>query len=123
MRSALLGAAGLALTSLVSPLHAKDSGDDRLAALADEYYAYQVGEYNQVEEPDGSTEPGDRLWSVTPEAYRARADYAKKMLAKLEALDETSLSPAAKVDAAVLQTLLQEEIEDQIREHRLKAGF
>ncbi|WP_427966959.1 DUF885 domain-containing protein [Altererythrobacter sp.] len=117
MRSALLGAAGLVLTAIVSPLHAEDGADDRLAALADEYYAYQVGEYNQVEEPDGSTEPGDRLWSVTPEAYRARADYAKAMLARVEALDAASLSDSSKVDAAVLRTLLQEEIGDiQFRE-------
>lgn len=110
-RAAVLAAA-LASTSLAAQESAPASADARLAALTDAWYAYQIAEYHQIEQPDGSTEAGDRYWSVVPAAEQARADRAKAMLAKLEALPEAQFSPAAKIDAAVFRTLLEEEIGD-----------
>lgn len=106
-------AAALALTS-VTPARAQatQGADARLAALTDGWYAYQLAEYRQVEQADGSTEPGDRLWSATPAANQARAEQAKAMLAKLEAIPAAQLSASAKIDAAVFRTLLEEQIGD-----------
>ena len=95
-----------------TPLAAQDGADARLAALTDSWYAYQLAEYHQIEQPDGSTESGDRLWSSTPAANQARAEQAKAMLAKLEAIPAAQLSASAKVDAAVFRTLLEEQIGD-----------
>ncbi|MXO68236.1 DUF885 family protein [Altererythrobacter marinus] len=109
----ILAAAVLALAvTAAPPLAARDSADGQLAALADAYYEYQLAEHRQVEQPNGSIAPGPRLWSVTPEAQRARADKAREFLARLERLDREALGPQARIDAAVLRTLLQHEIGD-----------
>lgn len=110
MRIVSWQAAVLAAALCAAPLAAQDSADARLAALTDGWYAYQLAEYHQVEEPDGSTRSGDRLPTVTPAANQARADYAKATLAKLEALPLGQLSAPAQIDAAVFRTLLEEEI-------------
>ncbi len=62
--------------------------------------------------PDGSTELGDRFPDITPQAYAARAEYAKAARAKLEGIDTGALSPAASIDAAVFRQMLDEEIGD-----------
>lgn len=107
-----LRAAILAAALVASPLAAQDGADARLAALTEDWHAYQLREYNQIEQPDGSTQAGDRYWSVTPAAEQARADRARAMLAKLEALPVAEFSPSARIDAAVFRTLLEEEIGD-----------
>ena len=104
-------AAVLVASASAAPLMAQ-SADSQVNALTDAWYAHNLAEYRQVEQPDGSTEPGDRFPSVTPADNVARADYAKAMLAKLDAVDASGLSAARKIDAAVFRTLLQEEIGD-----------
>ena len=119
--------AAMAACVIVAPLQAQDirtsettatstttaaSADDRLAALTDEYYAYQLDQYHQIEEGNGSTAPGNRLPSVTPEANLARAAKAEAFLARLGSLDKAALGAKAKVDAAVFRTLLEQEIGD-----------
>lgn len=111
MRIAFHGAAILALC-LASPVVAQGSADAALSALTDDYYAWQLAEYVQIEMPDGSTESGGSLPSVTPEAYRARARKAADYLARLEAMDEDALGEKARIDAAVFRTILQEAIGD-----------
>ena len=103
---AFLGAAPL--TAQFGPA----SADAELAVLTDGWYAYQLAEYHQIEQADGSTEPGDRLWSATPAANRARAEQARAMLAKLDAIPQAQLSASARIDAAVFRTLLEEQIGD-----------
>lgn len=111
--SALAGALALTLAPpLAAQASAPRSADARIAALTDGWYAYRLAEYRQIEQPDGSTESGDRFSSATPAANLARADYAKAALAKLDALPAAELSPAAKIDAAVFRTLLEEQIGD-----------
>ena len=117
MRIGSCKAAILAIALMPSPLAALDGAEAQLAALTDDWHAYQLKEYVQLEQPDGSTDAGDRYWSATPQAHQARADYAKAMLAELEAVPVAQLSPAAKIDAAVFRTLLEEQIGDaQFRE-------
>jgi uncharacterized protein (DUF885 family) len=105
-------AAVLAVAFAATPLAAQGDADARLAALTDGWYAYQLAEYNQIEEADGSTEPGDRYWSATPAANLARADRARATLAEVDAIPAAQLSPSARVDAAVFRTLLEEQIGD-----------
>ena len=110
MRIVSWKAAVLVAALVAAPLAAQESADARLAALTDAWYAYQLAEYHQIEQADGSTEMGDRYWSATPAAQAARAEQAKTALAKLDAIPSAQLSPAAKIDAAVFHTLLEEEI-------------
>lgn len=106
----------IAACVLAAPLQAQEAAPNNaeasLSALTDEYYDYQLDQYHQVEEGNGSTAPGDRLPSVTPEANLARAAKAKAFLERLDALDQAALDASAKVDAAVFRTLLKQEIGD-----------
>lgn len=105
-------AAVVAACVVVAPLQAQETADDRLSALTGEYYAYQLAQYKQVEEGNGSTAPGNELASVTPEAHLARAAKAEEFLQRLTALDENALSPSSRTDAAVFRTLLESDIGD-----------
>ena len=112
MRIVFAKAAILAAAAAAAPLAAQAGADERLSALTDSWYAYQLAEYRQIEQPDGSTEPGDSFASVTPAANLARADKASAALASLDAIPSAQLSPAARIDGAVFRTLLQEQIGD-----------
>lgn len=112
MRIVFAKAAILAAAAAAAPLAAQAGADERLSALTDGWYAYQLAEYRQIEQPDGSTEPGDSFASVTPAANLARADKAGAALASLDAILSAQLSPAARIDAAVFRTLLQEQVGD-----------
>lgn len=112
MRTAILGAAVLAVSTFVTPLSAQDNADERLMALADDYFDFQLAEYGLTENENGGTEQGDRLWSVAPEAQRARAARYERFLQQLEAIDTSDLSPDARTNALVLRTLLESEIGD-----------
>ncbi|MDG6078138.1 DUF885 family protein [Erythrobacter litoralis] len=110
-KSALRLGAALALC-VGGPLAAQDSADERLSALADEYYYYRLEQFGQSETASGDTEQGDRLWSVTPEAQRARAAQYSAYLERLEALPKSEFTEDARIDAAVFRTLLEQEIGD-----------
>ena len=112
MRIVFAKAAILAAAAAAAPLAAQAGADERLSALTDSWYAYQLAEYRQIEQPDGSTEPGDSFASVTPAANLARVDKASAALASLDAIPSAQLSPAARIDAAVFRTLLQEQVGD-----------
>ena len=112
MRIVSWSAAVLVAALLSPPLAAQDDADRQLSALTDRWHAYQLAEYRQIEQPDGTTEPGDRYASVTPEASLARAAIAQGMLARLDAIDAPALSASARTDSAVFRTLLEEQIGD-----------
>ncbi|WP_133365286.1 DUF885 domain-containing protein [Qipengyuania sediminis] len=103
---------GLALSLMATPLAAQDSADGQLAALADRWYQQQLRDNVQIEQADGSTEPGDRLPEVTPGAQSERLSIARNILARLDAIDPAALSADARIDAEVLRTLLEEQIGD-----------
>lgn len=112
MRTAITRAAVLASLFVVTPAMAQESEGEKLSELTDRYYAYQVEQSGRIEEANGSTSAGARLWSVTPEAQIARAQYAQEMLEALTAIDRNALTERERIDAAVFETLLQEEIGD-----------
>ena len=112
MRTATFGAAVLVAATCTTPLAAQESADERLEALADAYYDYQLEQFGLTENASGSTEQGDRLWSVAPEAQRARAAQYAEYLAQLDKIDISKLSDTEQTNALVLRTLLEAEIGD-----------
>ncbi|WPL55971.1 DUF885 domain-containing protein [Qipengyuania profunda] len=109
----IFGAAACALAVVsASPLAAEEAADARLAAVADSYYDYQLEQFGLTENVNGSTERGASLWSVTPEAQRARAARYVEYLSELEAIDRSALGAKGRTDALVLRTLLEAEIGD-----------
>jgi uncharacterized protein (DUF885 family) len=112
MRTAIFGAAVFVASAFASPLAAQDSADERLSALADAYYDYQLEQYRVTESPSGGIESGYELTSVTPETQRARAARYAEFLGQLEAIDNAALSAEAQTNALVLRTLLQGHIGD-----------
>ncbi|WP_417321747.1 DUF885 domain-containing protein [Erythrobacter aureus] len=112
MRTAILGAAVLVAATCTTSISAQESPDERLEALADAYYDYQLEQFGLTENANGSTEQGDRLWSVALEAQRARAAQHAEYLAQLDKIDISKLSEAAQTNALVLRTLLEAEIGD-----------
>ena len=111
------GIAAVALVAVVSPAKAQDSADDALKALADEYQQDQAVRNGGTIDGDGKVSYSGKLPDVTPAAQQAFAAEAAELLDKLEAIDRTQFSEKARIDAAVLRTLLQEEIGDaQFRE-------
>ena len=109
----IFGAAACALAVVsASPLAAEEAADDRLAAVADSYYDYQLEQFGLTENANGSTERSASLWSVTPEAQRARAARYVEYLSELEAIDRTALGAKGRTNALVLHTLLEADIGD-----------
>jgi uncharacterized protein (DUF885 family) len=104
---ALFGALVLSTPSL-----AQDSADQRLSALGEALHRYRIAQSGEIELTNGNTKPGDRLPSATPATRLEQAAQARRWLAELEAIDPTALSPAARIDAAVLRNLLETELGD-----------
>ncbi|WP_394269076.1 DUF885 domain-containing protein [Qipengyuania sp.] len=102
---------GVLAAAAGTPLAAQ-TADERLAALGDAYHDYRLEQAGEVETPSGDTRPGDRLWSVTPAAHQARARRYAEFLTRLEALPQSQLTAEGRIDAAVLRTLLEQEIGD-----------
>ena len=112
MRTAIYSAAVLVAAAWVSPALAQDSADERVEALGDAYYDYNLEQNGMTESASGAVEYGDRLWTVTPAAQRARAAKYAELLARLDAIDTAQLSDKVAVDALVLRTLLEADIGD-----------
>lgn len=117
MRTAIIPAAVLAVMPICSPAFAQEiardaSADAQVLGIADAYYDYRLAQYGQTEGETGGVEPGNALWSVTPEAERARAAKSTEFLRQLEAVNLATLSDKGRINAEVLRTLLEQEIGD-----------
>ncbi|MCR2833862.1 DUF885 domain-containing protein [Parerythrobacter lacustris] len=109
--------AGTILVFLANPALAEEADDARVVELASEFHRYNQRESGAETDESGARKPQARLWTVTPELHLARARFYSELLGKLEAVPQADLSPAARIDAAVLRTLLEEQIGDaQFRE-------
>lgn len=116
MRAAFYPLAVLA-ASLAIPAQADETADAQVSAIADRWYAQRLADYGQVEDANGGSVAGDKLWSVTADANLRRAKQAQEVLDQLQKVDLPALTAAGKIDAAVLRHLLQTEIGDaQFRE-------
>lgn len=110
-------AAGAILAALATPVWADEADDARVAELAGEFHRYNQRDSGADPDEGGARKPQTRLWTVTPESHLARAQYYRELLGKLDDVTDADLSPAARIDAAVLRTLLLEQIGDsQFRE-------
>jgi uncharacterized protein (DUF885 family) len=121
MKAAHLAIGALLLAIGVCPVSAQagqreavepTSADRALQALYEQYWQWQVEDYDLVEAADGEVESGPTIPSATPEAAQRRAAYAEDLRAKLDLIDRAALSAAEKVNAAVLHSVLTETIED-----------
>lgn len=100
-----------ALLGMAAPAAAQaapNQADRALQALYAAYWAFQVRDNGWIEKADGSVERGAQVPSQTPAAHRARAAKAAETLAALAAIEARELSPAERIDAAVLRAALEE---------------
>lgn len=116
MRTAIFTAAVLAVSPLAAPAIAQDSdaasADEQVLEIADRYYDYRLAQYGMSEGEKGDTQPGGRLWSVTPDSERARAAKSAEFLSQLDGLETAELTAKGRINAGVLRTLLEQEIGD-----------
>ncbi|GAA4643413.1 DUF885 family protein [Pontixanthobacter gangjinensis] len=83
------------------------SSDTELIGLYEEYSKWQMHESGQGEEPLETAIP-----SVAPEANLRRAADAQVFLGRLDAIDGQALSQTERVNAAVLRSVLTEQIQN-----------
>lgn len=110
------GIAAVAWIAIAAPALAQDSADDSAAAalkaLADQYQRESAIRAGATIGMDGSVTYSGKLPDVTPAAQQAYAADAAELLTKLDAIDAAQFSDKDRIDAAVLRTLLEEEIGD-----------
>ncbi len=95
------------------PAAAEPSGADRaLKTLYEEYWRWQIEDQDLVEAPTGEVESGPTIASATSEAAQRRAVVAEDFRDRLDRIDREALSPAERINAAVLRSVLTESIED-----------
>ena len=123
MRNTAL-ALGAAMLAMAAPGSAQDrteagasnveetAADRELKALYEGYWAWQIEEYGLIETAGGEVDSGPTIASATPDAVLRRAAHAQDLRDRLDRIDRAALSPAEKVNAAVLRSVLTETIED-----------
>ena len=99
--------------AIPNPSEASRSEADRtLIDLYDEYYRWQMAEYGQVADENGGYRAGPKLASVAPQAQLRRAGKLREYRDTLDAIDANALSQPEQINAAVLRSVLIEQIED-----------
>jgi uncharacterized protein (DUF885 family) len=109
----------LSLVSLPAAAHdettaaaATSPTDAALQRLYGDYYDWTLEVWGRIANPDGSTDAGPALPSVTPQAHAERVAALNDFLARLNAINEGALSPVERNNAIVLRTLLNEQLGD-----------
>ena len=77
---------------------ASESPEDELYALFEEVWDYQLKEYPTRATAVGVHDYNDRLTSMTLEDIARRNEYAKDVLARLEAIDREALANEARIN-------------------------
>ncbi|HEY8433531.1 MAG TPA: DUF885 domain-containing protein, partial [Sphingomicrobium sp.] len=95
------------------PLHQQQtSADAWLKALYDAYSAWDEKESAQIENSRGETESAGYLPRVDAASQLRREAHLKDLLAQLNGISPTQLSPDAQVNAAVFRTMLENQLAD-----------
>ena len=89
---------------------AQSPATTRLKALYDGYSAWEAKEFESSEDARGETKPTAHLAHVDVASQLRRADHLKLVLAQLNAIPEKQLPASEQVNAAVLRTLLENNI-------------
>ena len=111
----LIGAFGwpaAAAQAPASPTEVQSSADVRLRALYNGYAAWEAREFEYFEDSRGETKPTARLARVDLASQLRRAEHLRRLLEQLNAIPQNRLSPAERVNAAVLRTLLENGVAD-----------
>ncbi|KQZ59360.1 hypothetical protein ASD53_07305 [Lysobacter sp. Root559] len=103
---AVLSLAGVAPASTAESAGAAaaNQATRRLRDLYEAEWLWRQQEFVQVREPDGRWVDGDRMPSVTPQAWQRRVTYWEKALAQLDTVPEAQLSDEERINAAVFRT-------------------
>ena len=107
--------AALATLLVTQPAFAQPApsqADGQLKALYEGYADWTQKEFGFYADAKGENQPADYLPRVDPAAQLARAAHLKQLLAQLDAIPATQLSPAERVNAGVLRTILNAAISD-----------
>ncbi|ARU16233.1 hypothetical protein A9D14_08505 [Croceicoccus marinus] len=88
----------------------ESGADARLRVLYEEDHAWVTADRRRILTADGRSEAGPRLPSAMPEAEARRADHARDMLARLDAIPAAQLSEGEAINAAVFRAVLEERI-------------
>ena len=114
MKSLLLVAAIVALLAVQPTLaqHAPNQADAQLKALSEGYADWTQKEFGFYADTKGENQPAGYLPRVDQATQLARAAHLKQLLATLDAIPTAQLSPAERVNAGVLRTILGAAISD-----------
>ena len=121
----LLAAAGLhsAAAFAQAPAAATGEADRQLKALYEGYSDWISKEYGYFEDAKGESRQAGYLARVDPASNLRRAEHLRALLARLDAIPAAQLSPAERVNAGVLRTILAAAISDaQHREWEMPAN-
>ncbi|MEM8697051.1 MAG: DUF885 family protein, partial [Pseudomonadota bacterium] len=88
------------------------SADERLQALYEADWAWQMHEFAVTRNADGELTPGGRLSVVTPEAQTRRLAHREETLRQLDAIPLEALSDNERINASVFRTNLEIAIAD-----------
>ena len=90
----------------------RSPADDRLKALYEGYYTWQLKESGTVENERGENKAADYLEHVDPATQARRGAYLRQLLDQLGGIPTDQLSVEERVNAAVFRTLLENSIAD-----------
>jgi len=98
----LIGSPALAIT----PVEQSTQADLALRALYTAEWDWRQQEFSR-EKINGRWQASGHLPTVTPEAWKRRADYWKQILAQLDDIDSNTLSREEHINAAVFRTAVE----------------
>jgi uncharacterized protein (DUF885 family) len=123
--SLLLAAVALqpATAQQPAPPPTATAADARLKALYEGYSDWAAREYGYFEDAKGENQQAGYLPKVDPATSQARGEHLKQLLAQLDAIQVAQLSPGERTNAAVLRTILENDIADvKYREWEMPAN-
>ena len=114
-RIRLLATAFLVTGALSAPALAQSAADQQLKALYDGYAEWDARDSGTIENARGESRPADYLPRVDLASQRQRAAMTQQFLSRLNAIDARQLSSDEQVNAAVLRTVLEADIDPEMQ--------
>src|SRR5689334_18536805 len=95
------------------PAHAdaaQGPADARLQALYNGFSSWDAEEFGYFQDSQAEAKPSDYLPRVDPGSQQRRVAHWQQLLAQLNAIPESQLSPTERVNAEVFRTMLQNDL-------------